>query len=210
MADTNCCWCLEVGIYLLFISFISPYPGRILPALAQGSSELHLLCQIWERSERLETKTNQMSWSQSILKCTKTLFLPCQTLVESPELPGNAEGRWLCMVGSPLLSPTALPSPPASPPVHSSTSLPPGKLSGGKTGDRCCVNLCSINFDSDSRPLGSSAEHGRVGARSCSAVPAGLGCAAHTASTPVSPSQAAGQCPGCHSNSHRLSLRWGS
>lgn len=158
VADTDCFWCLEVGIISCSVNGEdAASSGSATSAWGHGSSELHLLCQIWERSERLETKINQMSWSQSILVRTVTSSFPCQTLVESPDPTGNAEGSWLCIVGD---TPAHPHSSALTPCVSSCAQLcftSPGKPGREKTGNRCCVNLCSINFDSDFHPLGSAA-----------------------------------------------------
>lgn len=152
-----------------------------------------------------------MSWSQSILVHTITSSSPWQSLVESPEHTGNAEGSWGTSWGHPCASwghPCYPHSSALTPCLSSRAQLcftSPRKLGREKTGSRCCVNLCSINFDSDFHPseAAQQSEHGGCGSEEllCSALLSVSlwGC------TPFQPPvPAAVQCPGCHSTFTRL------
>lgn len=88
-------------------------------------------------------------------------------------------------------------------------SLPrfPQEPSRKKTGNRCCVNLCSINCD-DFHTLCSAVLHTHISERAGSWLgPAGPGAVPamlKLQGTPVPLGQVAGVCPGCHSTFYRL------
>lgn len=93
------------------------------------------------------------------------LIFPLSDTPGEPQAPQRLQRGACCAAWEhPCSPPSALPSSCASPPVRSSASLPPRELSREKTGNRCCVNLCSINFDNDFHTLCSAAVHTRVGA----------------------------------------------
>lgn len=106
---------------------------------------------------------------------TITSSLPWQSLIESPEHRGNAEGSWgtswgtsLCILGTSLSPPQLCPHPP----VHSSASLPPGN-SAGKRQEADVVLICAqliSTATSTPRKHRSSQSTVSVGVRSCSAL----------------------------------------